>query len=125
MTETSISAQMTHCVQLEHVPCPRPRLLDVTLRVEVYRNLSLCGSVSGMETNRLPPTIPINGCKVRELRIYGRHLGVEPFAQEVRISRQYLHAIESGRRRHVSPTVFGRLKEALQADTDVLVAKPA
>jgi DNA-binding XRE family transcriptional regulator len=78
-----------------------------------------------METHRLPPTIPVDGCKVRELRIYGRHLGVELFAQEVKISRQYLHAIESGRRKHVSPTVFGRLKAALQAETDVLVAKSA
>jgi hypothetical protein len=93
--------------------------------VAVVHNLALCGSVSGMETHRLPATIPINGCRVRELRIYRRHLGVEPFAEEVKISRQYLHAIESGRRKQVSPAVFARLKTALQADTEVLVAKSA
>lgn len=98
------------------------RLPGVPLRVVGSHNLSLRGSVSGMQTE-LGASIPINGHEVRRARLLGRHLGAIALASEVQISRQYLWQIETGKRTHVSPDVFGRLKAALETETEVLLAK--
>jgi transcriptional regulator with XRE-family HTH domain len=108
-------------VQLEHDSYPRLRLLDVTLRVEVYINLSLCGSVKRMGMGH---TIAIDGQAVRHHRLYTACRGVSALAEEAGITRRYLHMIESGQQKRIRPEVLGRLRTALRVEAESLLAQP-
>lgn len=75
-----------------------------------------------MEQIRPGRSIPVNGAAVRHLRMFSRCINGVSLAGEAGITSQYLCQIESGKRTHVSPEVFGRLRAALGVETDVLVA---
>lgn len=70
-------------------------------------------------------TIAIDGQAVRHHRLYTACRGVSSLAEEVGITRRYLHMIESGQQKRVRPEVFGRLRTALLVkDVTVLLAQP-
>jgi transcriptional regulator with XRE-family HTH domain len=78
-----------------------------------------------MKPHRLGPSIEVDAETIRYRRIFVAHLGVTALAREVSCTPQYISMLESGRQSRVSPAMFGRLKAALQAETDVLTAKSA
>lgn len=68
-------------------------------------------------------SVEINGRAVRYHRIYTAGLTMTALAEVCEVSQPYISMIESGRRTHVRPAVFKRLREALQVqDMNVLLA---
>lgn len=60
----------------------------------------------------IPPTVEIDGAKLRELRVRtGENL--KAFAARAGITFQYLSQLELGVRRQVSPPTFVRICDAL------------
>ncbi|MGW7087620.1 helix-turn-helix domain-containing protein [Streptomyces sp. NPDC054871] len=70
-----------------------------------------------------PTTYTVNGRKVRELRMAA---GVElaDLAEAAGISRRYLSHIENGTRKHPRPGPYQRLRKALGANEEELLAPP-
>jgi predicted transcriptional regulator len=77
-----------------------------------------------MNQTRIEPYIEIDGAAVRYHRIYTAGLTVAALAEKSGVSERYVYKIESGQQ-CVGPSVFKRLREALQAeDVNVLLAQP-
>jgi transcriptional regulator with XRE-family HTH domain len=70
-----------------------------------------------------PTTYSVHGPKVRELR---KAAGVEvvDLAERAGISRRYLSHIENGTRTRMRPARYQRLRQALGANEDQILAPP-
>jgi transcriptional regulator with XRE-family HTH domain len=58
--------------------------------------------------------VAVDGAAIREHRMHVLHLHGVELAERAGISPQYLCMIESGKRTHVGPGVYGRLIAALE-----------
>lgn len=70
-----------------------------------------------------PTTYTVDGRKVRELR-KAAGLEVADLAEQAGISRRYLSHIENGTRPRMRPTRYQRLRQALGANADQILAPP-
>lgn len=70
-----------------------------------------------------PTTYTVNGPKVRELRMEAG-LEVAELAEKAGISRRYLSHIENGTRTRMRPKRYQRLRKALGANEEALLAPP-
>jgi transcriptional regulator with XRE-family HTH domain len=70
-----------------------------------------------------PTTYPVNGQRVRELRMEAG-LELAELAETAGISRRYLSHIENGTRTRMRPARYQRLRQALGATTTQILAPP-
>ncbi|WP_372344630.1 helix-turn-helix domain-containing protein [Streptomyces sp. KL116D] len=70
-----------------------------------------------------PTTYTVNGRKVRELRM-AAGLELAELAERAGISRRYLSHIENGTRNRMRPARYQRLRQALGAHEEELLAPP-
>lgn len=68
-----------------------------------------------------PPTFQVNGAALRRYRM-SQGLSIKQVASVAGISRSYLSHLEIGARTRMSPGAYVRLREALRAHDDSLLA---
>lgn len=69
------------------------------------------------------PTFQVNGAALRRHRMR-QGLSIKQVASVAGISRSYLSHLEIGARTRMSPGAYVRLREALRAHDDSLLARP-